>query len=126
MKNLNGKSVLIIDSDKSVLSALSAGLKERSMLPITASNGYDGYNRACREKPNLIISEIILPILDGFRLTKLLKFDERYMGIPIILITNNIENIDNEKITNSGADAHLDKPFKFSDLTLKIYDLITE
>ena len=126
MKNLNGKSVLIIDSDKNVLSALSAGLKERSMLPITASNGYDGYNRACKEKPNLIISEIILPILDGFRLTKLLKFDERYMGIPIILITNNIENIDNEKITNCGADAHLDKPFKFSDLTLKIYDLITE
>ena len=37
-----------------------------------------------------------------------------------------IENIDNEKITNCGADAHLDKPFKFSDLTLKIYDLITE
>ena len=125
MDEINKKSVLIIDSDNNVLSALSTGLKSRSMLPITAKDGYDGYNRALKEKPDIIISEIILPTLDGFRITKLLKYDERYMNILIILITNNIDNIEAQKISDCGADGHLGKPFKFSNLMKKITDVET-
>ena len=98
MDDLNKKSVLIIDSDDNVLSALSTGLKSRSMLPITAKDGYDGYNRALKEKPDIILSEIILPTLDGFRLTKLLKFDERYMEILMILMSSNIDTVDKDLI----------------------------
>ena len=126
MDSLNKKSVLIIDSDDNVLSALSTGLKTRSMLPITAKDGYDGYNRALKEKPDIILSEIILPTLDGFRITKLLKFDERYMDTYIILMSNNIENIDADKISKSGANGYLGKPFKFSDLIKKINEVTTK
>ncbi|MAK02494.1 MAG: hypothetical protein CMP35_03530 [Rickettsiales bacterium] len=126
MDSLNKKSVLIIDSDDNVLSALSSGLKSRSMLPITAKDGYDGYNRALKEKPDIILLEIILPTLDGFRITKLLKFDERYMDTYIILMSNNIENIDADKISKSGANGYLGKPFKFSDLIKKINEVTTK
>tara|TARA_S200000501_G_scaffold46623_1_gene37668 strand:- start:304 stop:690 length:387 start_codon:yes stop_codon:yes gene_type:complete len=126
MDSLNKKSVLIIDSDDNVLSALSTGLKSRSMLPITAKDGYDGYNRALKEKPDIILLEIILPTLDGFRITKLLKFDERYMDTYIILMSNNIENIDADKISKSGANGYLGKPFKFSDLIKKINEVTTK
>ncbi len=126
MDTLNKKSVLIIDNDDNVLSALSTGLKSRSMLPITAKDGYDGYNRALKEKPDIILSEITLPTLDGFRLTKLLKFDERYMDTLMILMTNNIDSIDTDKISNSGANGYLGKPFKFSDLIKKINEVTTD
>jgi len=126
MDSLNKKSVLIIDSDDNVLSALSTGLKSRSMLPITAKDGYDGYNRALKEKPDIILSEIILPTLDGFRITKLLKFDERYMDTFMILMSNNIENIDADKMLKSGANGYLGKPFKFSDLIKKINEITTK
>ena len=125
MDVLNNKSVLIIDNDDNVLSALTTGLKSRSMLPITAKDGYDGYNRALKEKPDIILSEIILPTLDGLRLTKLLKFDERYMETLMILMTSNIETIDKDKISDSGANGYLGKPFKFSDLMKKITDVET-
>lgn len=123
MDVLNNKSVLIIDNDDNVLSALTTGLKSRSMLPITAKDGYDGYNRALKEKPDIILSEIILPTLDGLRLTKLLKFDERYMETLMILMTSNIETIDKDKISDSGANGYLGKPFKFSDLIKKIDEI---
>ena len=126
MDSLNKISVLIIDNDDNALSALSTGLKSRSMLPITAKDGYDGYNRALKEKPDIILSEVILPTLDGFRITKLLKFDERYMDTYIILMSNNIESIDADKILESGANGYLGKPFKFSDLIKKINEVTAE
>ena len=96
------------------------------MLPITAKDGYDGYSRALKEKPDIILSEIILPTLDGFRIAKLLKFDERYMDTHMILMSNNIESIDADKILESGANGYLGKPFKFSDLIKKINEVKTE
>ena len=126
MDALNKKSVLIIDSDDNVLSALSTGLKSRSMLPITAKDGYDGYNRALKEKPDIILSEITLPTMDGFKIAKLLMFDERYMDTFMILMTNNIENIDADKISSSGVNGYLGKPFKFSDLIKKINEVTTD
>ena len=89
MDEINKKSVLIIDSDNNVLSALSTGLKSRSMLPITAKDGYDGYNRALNEKPDIIISEIMLPTLDGFRITKLLNLKKNLINL-MALITRRI------------------------------------
>tara|TARA_B100001250_G_scaffold335483_1_gene301705 strand:- start:154 stop:540 length:387 start_codon:yes stop_codon:yes gene_type:complete len=126
MDALNKKSVLIIDSDDNVLSALSTGLKSRSMLPITAKDGYDGYNRALKEKPDIILSEITLPTMDGFKIAKLLMFDERYMDTFMILMTNNIENIDADKISSSGVNGYLGKPFKFSDLIKKINEVTSD
>ena len=126
MNALDKKSVLIIDSDDNVLSALSTGLKSRSMLPITAKDGYDGYNRALKEKPDIILSEITLPTMDGFKIAKLLMFDERYMDTFMILMTNNIESIDADKISSSGVNGYLGKPFKFSDLIKKINEVTSD
>ena len=61
------ESVLIIDVDQAILDGLSKRFKMQDMLVITAKDGYEGYNRACNEMPDFIVSEVLLPSLNGFR-----------------------------------------------------------
>ena len=86
------------------------------MLVITAKDGYEGYNRACKESPNIIITETLLPSMNGFRISRLLKYDERYMNITIVLLTSNNLDTVQEMYKASGADQILKKPFRFKEL----------
>ena len=94
------------------------------MLVITAKDGYEGYTRACKESPDLIVSETLLPSMNGFRVSRLLKFDERYRNIPVVLITSNNLDTVQEMYKASGADQILGKPFQFRDLMEKITGLV--
>ena len=93
-------------------------------MPITAKDGFEGYVRACKESPDYIIAESLLPSMNGFRLARLLKHDERYKDIPLILLTNYDKEIVSGVFDASGADKLLKKPFKFSDL-LELIGLTT-
>ena len=110
------QSVLIIENDEAVLENLSKRFKKRDMLVITAKDGYEGYTRACNESPNIIITEILLPSMNGFRISRLLKYDERYMNITIVLLTSNNLDTVQEMYKASGADQILKKPFRFKEL----------
>ena len=125
MTDLANKSILVIENDETVLDALSARFRAQDMLVITATDGYDGYNRACKESPDLIISETLLPSMDGFRLARLLKFDERYKHIPILLLTQKSLESVQVMFNSSGADKIMSKPFRFRDLTEKIQELLS-
>jgi len=124
MPDNNKQSVLIIENDDNVLKNLSKRFKKRDMLVITAKDGYEGYTRACNESPDLIISETLLPSMNGFRVSRLLKFDERYRNIPVVLITSNNLDTVQDMFRASGADQILGKPFQFTDLMEKITGLV--
>ena len=116
MPDTNKQSVLIIENDDAVLENLSKRFKKRDMLVITAKDGYEGYTRACKESPDLIVSETLLPSMNGFRVSRLLKFDERYRNIPVVLITSNNLDTVQDMFRASGADQILGKPFRFKEL----------
>ena len=124
MPDTNKQSVLIIENDDKVLENLSNRFKKRDMLVITAKDGYEGYTRACKESPDLIVSETLLPSMNGFRVSRLLKFDERYRNIPVVLITSNNLDTVQDMFRASGADQILGKPFQFRDLMEKITGLV--
>ena len=124
MPDNNKQSILIIENDDNVLKNLSKRFKKRDMLVITAKDGYEGYTRACNESPDLIISETLLPSMNGFRVSRLLKFDERYKNIPVVLITSNNLDTVQDMFRASGADQILGKPFRFRDLMEKITGLV--
>ena len=124
MPDNNKQSVLIIENDDAVLENLSNRFKKRDMLVITAKDGYEGYTRACKESPDLIVSETLLPSMNGFRVSRLLKFDERYRNIPVVLITSNNLDTVQDMFRASGADQILGKPFRFRDLMEKITGLV--
>ena len=110
------QSVLIIENDEAILKNLSERFNKRDMLVITAKDGYEGYTRACKESPNIIITETLLPSMNGFRISRLLKYDERYMNITIVLLTSNNLDTVQEMYKASGADQILKKPFRFKEL----------
>jgi len=120
------QSVLIIENDNAVIENLSKRFKKRGMLVITARDGYEGYTRACQEIPDFIIAETLLSNMDGFRISRLLKYDERYKNIMIVLITSNDLDMINDMYQASGADNVLRKPFKFLDLikSLKVTEAV--
>ena len=118
------QSVLIIENDEAILKNLSERFNTRDMLVITAKDGYEGYTRACNESPDLIVSETLLPSMNGFRVSRLLKFDERYKNIPVVLITSNNLDTVQDMFRASGADQILGKPFQFRDLMEKITGLV--
>ena len=103
MRQKSSQSVLIIENDSAVSGHLSERLKKMGLYVITAKDGYEGYARACKEKPNIIISETLLSNVNGFRMSRLLKQDERYKNITIILMTsNNLASV-NDIYQASGA-----------------------
>ena len=110
------QSVLIIENDEALLKNLSERFNKRDMLVITAKDGYEGYTRACNESPNIIITETLLPSMNGFRISRLLKYDERYMNITIVLLTSNNLDTVQEMYQASGADQIIKKPFRFKEL----------
>ena len=103
------ESVLIIDVDQAILDGLSKRFKMQDML------------RACNEMPDFIVSEVLLPSLNGFRLSRLLKFDERFKEINLILMTNNDPEFSNDLFKACKADSIIKKPFRFSHLLEKIH-----
>ena len=110
------QSVLIIESDSQILKNLTDRFKKRGMLVITAKDGYEGYIRACNESPDFIIMEVLLPSMSGFRIARLLKFDERYKDIILVIITTNDLDTLNEMFMACGADSIIRKPFRFKEL----------
>jgi YesN/AraC family two-component response regulator len=92
---------------------------------LEAGNGRQGLESAKKYIPDLIVSDIMMPLMDGLEMCALLKKDERTNHIPIILLTarssveNNIEGL------NTGADDYICKPFHAKVLELKIKNLIT-
>ena len=116
MQDNKKQSVLIIESDSAVLKNLTDHFKKRGMLVITAQDGYEGYIRACNESPNFIIMETLLPSMSGFRIARLLKFDERYKDVTLVMITTNELDTLNDMFKACGADSIIRKPFRFKEL----------
>lgn len=115
--------VLIVEDNPDVIHYLGNILKDKFKLLI-ASNGQDGVDRALHEVPDLIISDVMMPIKDGYELCEILKTDMRTSHVPIILLTAKAD-IDSRLIgLERGADAYLPKPFHQKELLVRVDALI--
>ena len=81
-----------------------------------AKNGLEGYKMAVQENPHLIISDILMPELNGFEMFEMLKRDKKTMHIPLIFLSAKGENKDRKFGLNLGAENYLTKPINVNDL----------
>jgi DNA-binding response OmpR family regulator len=77
-------------------------------------------SQARKEKPDLIILDLMLPKLDGYKVCRLLKFDERYKHIPILMLTAKTQEKDKILGKETGADEYITKPFEMDYLMEKV------
>ena len=91
---------------------------------IGACDGKEGYDKACNEKPDLILLDLMLPKIDGYWVCDLLKNDKRHENVPIIIITAKSEDEYQELAKKCGADAYMQKPCDVEALLEKIASLL--
>ena len=108
--------ILVVDSDEQSIDHIASGLKENGYLVITAPDGYDGYVRARNEGPNVIISNDLLPYVSGYKLSKLIKSDDRHRETKIIIMSSSSGVAIDKMFKQSGADSMLEKPFHLKDV----------
>ena len=120
------KKILIVDDEKQMVEMMKMRLEANNYGVITAYDGQDGLDKAKKETPDLIILDLMLPKMDGYKVCGLLKHDARYSKIPIILFTARAQEEDKAMGKDVGADAYITKPFDPGTLLNKIKELLVE
>mgnify|MGYP002855875682 CR=1 FL=1 len=116
-------NILIVEDNRDVISYISALLNNHYNL-IIAENGKEGFKKALKYIPDIILSDVIMPDEDGITLCKKLKEDMRTSHIPIILLTALADQKSKIEGLAAGADAYLIKPFAPNELFIRIDKLI--
>lgn len=120
----SGKPILLIVEDNEEIQNYIAESFSDSFEVITASNGEEGKQQALNRIPDIIVSDIMMPVMDGITLCRQLKVDVRTSHIPIILLTAKDSLQDKEEGYEVGADSYLTKPFSASLLRSRINNLL--
>ena len=121
---MDKKRILVVDDEMDLVAMLSIRLEANDYEVFAAYDGQEGLDKARASKPDLIILDLMLPKIDGYKVCRMLKFDEKYKQIPIILFTARAQESDVKLGKEVGADAYLTKPFEPSILLGKIAELL--
>lgn len=105
----NKAKILVVDDSSTQRTMIEIFLEKQGFQVVTANDGVEGINKAYAELPNLIISDIIMPELNGYQLCRLLKNEEFTLHIPIILLTNLGQSQDKFWGIRAGADSYICK-----------------
>ncbi len=114
------KKILVVDDEVDLVETIRFPLEAEGFNVLVAYNGEDALNQARTENPDLILLDIMLPKLDGYKVCRLLKFDERYRNIPIIMLTARAQEKDKIIGLETGADEYITKPFDMDKLLEKV------
>jgi DNA-binding response OmpR family regulator len=120
------KKILVVDDETELLKALSIRLETSGYEVITASDGQEGLEKAKSLNPDLIVLDILMPKMDGYEVCRMLKFDEKYKSIPVIMLTAKTQDIDKAMGKKVGANDYITKPFETQDLIDKIKKYLGE
>lgn len=115
--------ILIVEDNVELLRLMKRLLQPRYHVQ-TASNGRDALQLIQTHRVDIVISDVMMPEMDGYELTDHIKQNEIYSHLPVILLTAKTTEDDKQKALLTGADAFIVKPFKIRDLQLHIDNLI--
>jgi two-component system alkaline phosphatase synthesis response regulator PhoP len=117
---MSPKRILIVDDEPDLVETLRFPLEMEGYQVLVADNGEMGLNLARKERPDLIILDLMLPKLDGYKVCRLLKFDERFKEIPVLMVTAKTQEKDRLLGKETGADEYITKPFDIEKLLEKV------
>lgn len=118
------KRILIADDEKDMVATLQFALNQEGYQCLTAYDGQEALDKAKRENPDLIILDIMMPKMNGYKISRLLKFDKRYKHIPIIMLTARTQEKDKKLGEETGADMYITKPFEMDALVNTIKNML--
>ncbi len=108
--SIGGKTVLLVEDNEDNRIVYSTILQHFGYVVMEALNGEEGIAKARAERPDLILMDISIPVIDGWEATQVLKRDPETRAIPIIALTAHALASDREKAMEVGCDSYLAKP----------------
>jgi len=114
--------ILVVEDEKKVASFIKKGLEEEYYQVDTASNGKEALDLVYNNEYDLIISDVMMPVMDGIQFVKNIR--QNNILTPVLLLTVKDSTADKVKGLDSGADDYLTKPFSFEELTARIRALL--
>ncbi|MDD5449400.1 MAG: response regulator [Candidatus Omnitrophica bacterium] len=124
MKLDKKNKILFVDDETDLVTVVTFRLKNAGYEVVTAYDGQEGLDKARSEKPDLIILDLMLPKVNGYKVCKTLKSEDKYKAIPIILFTARAQETDKKMGKEVRADAYIVKPFEPETLLAKIRELL--
>jgi len=118
------KKILVVDDEPDILRTMKMTLEMEDFEVIEATDGMQALDKARKECPDLVILDIMLPKIDGYKVCHMLKFDKKYKHIPIIILTAKAQEKDKKLAEQSGANIYLTKPFSSDKLMQEINRLL--
>jgi len=119
-----GKRILVVDDEIKLLKAVAITLRGENYDVTTANNGAEAIVSLSKTFPDLIVSDIKMPGMDGFQLAKTLRQNVRTEMIPIVFLTAKDERRDRLQSLRSGVDAYLTKPFDPEELLVVVANIL--
>ena len=119
----NASKILVVEDNEELL-ALMLQVLSKNYHVFTAKNGKQAMNIIMKEELDLVVSDVMMPIMDGIELTRQLKSDKSFWQLPVILLTAKNKEEDKTEAYAVGADAYITKPFKFEELEVRINALL--
>lgn len=118
------ETILIAEDNASLLYFLTQSLRDHYII-VGCADGQQAHDYAVENIPDLIITDIMMPVIDGIRLCSLLKHDMRTSHVPVIMLTAQSSETVMVKALEAKADHYLTKPFKIDELILRIHNLLS-
>jgi DNA-binding response OmpR family regulator len=123
---MSTKKILLVDDEVDLVETVRFPLEMQGFTVLVSQDGEDALKKAREEKPDLILLDLMLPKLDGYKVCRLLKFDERYKHIPILMLTARTQEKDKTLGKETGADEYITKPFEMNELMEKVQSYVNK
>jgi DNA-binding response OmpR family regulator len=117
------KKILLVDDSALMRDVNKAQLEEAGYEVLTAQDGQEGLDLARKESPDVVLLDLMLPKLDGYKVCRILKFDKAFENIPVIIFSAKGSDADKKLAEQAGADAYMVKPFDLSVFTQTLQKL---
>lgn len=124
MGDERAQRILIVDDHPDNIEIIDARLSSRGYRIESASNGQEALEMVHRDPPHLILLDVMMPLMDGFEVSRRIKSDPRLPFIPIILVTARGETEDKVEGLDAGADDYLTKPINFPELEARVRSML--
>ncbi len=114
------KKILIVDDEQDIVESLKFVLEAADYTCYCAYNGEDGLKLAKEIVPDLMVLDVMMPKINGYKISRLLKYDNKYKDIPILMITARSQEEDKLIGEETGADEYITKPFDLNEVVEKV------
>jgi CheY-like chemotaxis protein len=118
--------VLVADDEIHIIHVVAIKLRNNGYEVIAANNGAEAYDLACRERPDVVVTDYQMPVMTGIELITKLRQEEKTRDIPVILLTARSFAVTREQQESLNVSSCLSKPFSPKELLKSIQDILHE